>query len=295
MLALRLYTLTKWNTVDISKDGDVPLRLKPNGPTSIGVGINYKSLGLNLGFGIPRSAESNRIYGKTNRFDVQMGLYPEKYAFDGYAQIYRGYYNVNPEDFTDWTADVKPQLRDMKVFSVGLNALYVFNNRHFSYKAAFVRNQIQKKSAGSFILGVFGQMDLVRTDDGFIPGEFPDSLRQSFDLKSYNTIAIGVSVGYIYTWVISKNVFFNIGLTPGFGNQRVQIEATDGSKSVNNSAAAQLSGRSAVGVELKHFYFGVTGSLVWRNFKYKGYDLGLSTEQIRVFVGKRFNTSKSKK
>ena len=67
LLALRIFTATKWNTLEIHKDG-IPLRLKPNSPTSLGVGFNYKSFGLALAFGLPKSASSNAKHGKTKRW-----------------------------------------------------------------------------------------------------------------------------------------------------------------------------------------------------------------------------------
>jgi len=287
LLSLRVFTATKWNTLEIHKDG-VPLKLKPNSPTSLGVGFNYKSFGLALGFGLPKSASNNAKRGKTKRLDIQANVYGKKFGFDGFTQIYQSYYNLNPEEFIEWESDTFPILGDMQVFSLGINAFYLFNSGKFSYKAAFVRTQIQLKSAGTFTLGIFGHVDLARTDKGFIPGEFPDSLKTNFDLKSFNTIALGISVGYQYTWVISKHFFLNVSLTPGFGYQNIELETIDGNKSTKHAPAAQIAGRSAFGYDTKFFYVGLTGSAVLRNFQYKGYNLDLATEQFKFFVGKRF-------
>jgi hypothetical protein len=204
----------------------------------------------------------------------------------------KGTTTTNPEDFIEWENDALPQLPDMRVISIGLNVFYLFNSDRFSYKAAFVRNQVQLKSAGSFTAGIFGNYDLAETDNGFIPQEYPDSIASNFDLKSFNTLALGFTVGYLYTWVISKHFFINIGLTPGFGNQRIQLGDVKGEKSVKNTPAAQLAARAAIGYESKYFYFGLSAMTIWRNFKYKGYDLDLSTEQFKVFFGKRFDLSK---
>jgi hypothetical protein len=293
LLAIRIYTNTKWNTLDIIKDNQ-SLSLKPNSSTSLGAGFNYKSYGLAIAFGLPKSESSNRIYGKTNRLDLQMNMYKPKFGFDGFAQLYKGYYNSNPEEFINWENETFPQLPDMRVVSIGLNAFYIFNDEKFSYKAAFVRNQVQLKSAGSFTTGIFGHYDAAETDNGFIPTEFLDSIGNSFDLKAFSTLAIGVSVGYLYTWVISEHFFINVGVTPGFGNQRIELETINGQKSVKNTPAAQLTARSALGYDSRFFYMGITGVVTWRNFQYKGYDLDLATEQFKVFVGKRFDLRKKR-
>lgn len=287
LLAIRLYTNTKWNSLNIIREDQV-LSLQPNSPTSLGAGFNYKSYGLGLAIGLPKSKESKTKYGDTKRLDLQVNAYGTKFGFDGFAQFYKGYFNANPEDFVDWNKEEFPQLPEMRIVSVGLNAFYLFNSERFSYRAAYVRNQVQLKSAGSFTLGVFGHLDIAETTSGFKPVEFPDSVGAGFDLKSFNTLAMGVNVGYLFTLVISKNFFINAGVTPGFGNQRIELETVDGQKSTKNSAAAQLSVRSAIGYETKFLYAGITGTAIWRSFKYKGYDLDLATEQFRVFVGRRF-------
>jgi len=294
LLALRIYTNTKWNSLEIIKD-DQNLKLQPNGPTALGIGFNYKGYGLALAVGLPKSASSNEKYGETKRFDLQVNMFGKKIGFDGYVQMYKGYYNSNPQDFIVWENENYPQLPEMKIVSFGINAFYIFNSEKFSYRAAFIRNQIQKKSAGSFTAGIFGHMDIAQTDNGFIPKEFPDSIRTNFDLKSFNTISIGITVGYLYTWVISEHFFINIGVVPGFGLQTINLETTDGVETTTNEAAGQLTARGAIGYDSKYFYAGVTAATIWRNFQYKGYDLDLSTEQLKIFIGKRFDLSKKSK
>lgn len=293
LLAFRIYTNTKWNALDIVKD-EKTLQLRPNSPTALGFGFNYKSYGLGIAIGIPKSASSNEKYGKTNRLDLQVNVYGQKIGIDGFAQFYKGYYVENPEDFMEWEYEYYPQLPDMKIYSIGLNAFYIFNSNKFSYKAAFVRNQVQKKSKGSFTGGLFGQLDVAETGQGFIPQDFPDSIRSDFDLKAFKTLAVGVTAGYLYTWVISNKFFLNIGATPGFGLQTINLENIAGEKSTEYAPAGQLAARSALGFDSRYFYAGITGTVIWRSFKYKGYELDLATEQVRFFIGKRFDLSKKR-
>jgi hypothetical protein len=65
---------------------------------------------------------------------------------------------VNPEDFIEWDEPYQPQVRNLETFSLGGNGFYLFNSRKFSYKAAYLRNEIQKRSAGSLSTGFFSIM-----------------------------------------------------------------------------------------------------------------------------------------
>jgi len=294
LLAFRLYTITKTNKLEIF-NGDDRIILKPNGSTNLGVGFNYKSLGLGIAFGFPQSQASNDKYVKTNRFDFQFSVYSKKIGIDGFFQIYRGYYNSNPGDFLEWDKDYFPKVEDLRVLSLGISAFYIFKDERFSYKAAFVRNQIQKRSAGSFTLGVFGFYDESNTDNGFIPEIYPDSIKTDFDLKGFKATSIGISAGYMHTFVFRFPVFINFALIPGFGYKRVTLTDLDGQKDTGNQPSGQILGRIALGYEHAIFYAGAMGSIIVRNIKYKEFDIDLATEQVRVFIGKRFKIRSRKK
>lgn len=293
LLSLKLFTLTKSNALDIIYP-EGRLILRPNGNTNLGFGFNYKSVGLSLSFGRPLSQSSIDKYGKTERFDVQVSYFGKRIGFDGFLQGYRGYYMANPNDFMDWDKSYNPQIPDLSVYSLGGNFFYMFNSKEFSYKAAYIRNEVQKKSAGSFSTGLFFYLDQVKSGNGFIPQEMPDSILSDFDLKEFDATSIGVSAGYQYTFVIGKKLFINLQLTPGIGYRRLSGTALDGNSGIVNKAAWQVYGRAALGYEFKHFYLGATASTILRSFDYKDYKVDLGTEQFRIMIGRRFDVSRNK-
>ena len=287
LLNLKLYTITRSNTVDIIyPEGRINMR--PNGNTNIGIGFNYKSLGLGISFGRPLRQSSIQRFGMTNRFVVQGSYFGRRIGLDGFIQGYQGYYMVNPQDFIDWNENYQPQVSDLKVYSIGGNGFYIINGKKFSYKAAYLRNEIQKKSAGSLTAGFFVYFDAVDSDKGLIPQEMPDSIRNDFNLKSFDATSIGISLGYLHTFVIKQNFFINISVIPGLGFRRLSANSLDGAAGIANKLAAQLQARGAMGYEFKNFYLGAQASLILRSFTYKEYKIDLGTEQFRFMIGKRF-------
>ena len=117
LLTLRLYTLTKYNSLEIINPSGRMI-MRPNGNTNLGAGFNYKGLGLGLSFGRPLSQSSIKKYGMTNRFDMQASLYAKRFGLDGYVQWYKGYYMANAEDFIDWDKSSYPHVRDLEIFSI---------------------------------------------------------------------------------------------------------------------------------------------------------------------------------
>lgn len=291
LITLKPFVLFKQNKLAIQNGAD-QLLLSPNSPTGVGAGINYKSLGLSLGFGLPHSGSSIDKYGSTKRLDLQISLFMKNIGLDGHLQLYKAYYNENPNDFMDWTESYYPKLPGMKTISIGASGYYVLNNKRYSNKAAVMRTQKQNKSAGSFLVGIFINYDEADSPNGFFPAELPDTLGEDFDLKAFRYFATGITFGYAYTFVISKNFFIHAAVTPGGGYKDIRVENNAGTSDAEKQAHAQLQLRGALGYENKYFFAGLTGSTLIRNIKYKNYELNLSTDQIRVFVGYRFNPGK---
>ena len=291
---IKPYTLFKLNTLEIKNEGGT-LKLSPNSPTAIGIGVNYKFAGIALGFGLPHSSESITKYGNTTRLDLQLSAFAKNFGIDAHLQMYQGYYNENPEDFISWEKDYYPQLPDMSTISIGTSLFYVFNNKRYSNKAGIVRTQVQNKSAGSFLTGLFFSYDEADSPGGFFPQELPDSLFSDFDLKAFRYIATGINLGYAYTWVITPKFFLNVSAISGGGYKYIRASDNNGLSDAERHIHGQLLLRSSIGFEHNNFLAGLSASTIIRSISYKSYEIDLATEQIRVYVGYRFPMTQKNK
>lgn len=286
-LILRIYSPTRSSQFGIARDNQEMIH-EPNGQTNLGLGFNYKGFGLGVAFGIPVSEDRQRKFGMTSRFDVQGTMYNKQFGGDAFVQGYKGYYNTNPGDFTNWTSDVQPQLPEMHVFGLGINGFYIFNHNKFSYRAAYVRDEIQKRSAGSFTAGIFANYDAGENAGGFVPLELKDSVTAQFDLADFEALSLGITAGYFYTWVISDNFFLNAGAVPGFGYRMIRLRRLNDELLVQRSAAVQMLIRSSLGYEGRHFFLTINGSVNVRSFEYRGFEFSIGTQQVRFTLGRRF-------
>ena len=294
-LSLWLYSIKKIYSLQISNtDTDQSLIISPNEQTNIGLGFNYKWMGIGFAFKPPWSKNDDDIYGKTSRFDFQLNIFTRSFGIDFSAQYYKGYYLKNPNDFLDWNKPEFPQLKDLETFSTELSAYYFFNHRKFSYRAAFVRNEIQKKGAGSIIAGTYIRFDLGASQGSFVPEDIPDSLNTTFMINSYLSGNYGLSFGYTYTFVIWKKFFINLSLVPGFGLKTMVVNTTEGSFKPKVGLSGRAVFRSALGYEHKYFYLGISSISITNSFSYENIDISAHTSKFRFFVGKRFDISKKK-
>lgn len=297
-LLLKFGFTVKANKLEIINVNDgVAARFSPAAITSLGGGVNYKWFGLAIAFGLPSSAENEFKYGKTRRFDAQFNIYTKKFGVDVIFQNYKGFYLENPSSFTVWDREDFPQIPLMQTASLGVGGFFFFNHKKFSYKAAYVRNTIQNKSAGSFLLGSYYNLDYAGFEEGsydrdtilsFIPKEMPQSAIDSFDIKAFTSSSFGLSFGYTYTLVFFKKCFANISLSPGFGAKNLRVFNSDGENKTKSGVVSRVTGRFALGYEGKHFLLGFTSYIRTADISFNQYEIKPSTSNVKFFVAKRF-------
>jgi len=288
---LNIYTgvYGKFHNIELDNSSiNKTLKLEPNGNTSLGLGFSYKWIGLGISFSPSFINGDDKIYGKTKSFDTQLNIYTNSFGVDAYFQYYKGFYVKNPDRFVDWNNEQFPIRPDLESFAFGISGYY-FSNKRFSYKAAFTRTQIQKKSAGSFVTGVYLSINTANAPNGLIPETLPDTLVSYYNINGYKTGTIGFSVGYTYTLVLFKRVFINGSLVPGLGIRTSEFWDNSIITKQDATITGSLTMRIALGYEGKRLYAGLRIVSLLDTYNYESIDISSSSGNISLYVGKRFN------
>lgn len=149
----------------------------------------------------------------------------------------------------------------------GIQAFYIFNNRHFSWPAAFGENAVQRRSCGSWNLGFQYNHQSVSFNDAELP-DFLGSVIDTtllFNRVDYNDYS--VSIGYSFNWVARRNLLIAISLQPSIGYRRSNIEEANKQHNILNNVSTDLTTRA---------------SIIWNNTKcFAGLVLELHTYSYR--------------
>lgn len=291
---------TKFNKWEIEHiENDQKLEYNPNEVLKVGGGFFYKWLGVAFTVKVPQSDKDIAEKGNTYSFDTQFNLYNKKFILDLYQQYYKGYYiNDYEKLFHNWDKEVNgfPKRPDLRTINYGGNFTYIFNNKKFSYRAAFVMNERQIRSAGSFLAGVFFTGTRLSGDSAIIWRDIADKFNEENPVSWISTQSFGFTVGYTYTLKFSKSFFVNaaINLGPMYTFSKIKSTKTNRSDPFE-PLSAKFMVRGAIGYNHPKFYLGLAtlkdeyllraSELTYR------YQLGW----IKFFVGKRFNFNKQLK
>ncbi len=205
--SVRSYITAKMAGLDkMTQQGHSGFIYRINAPVGIGVGASWKS----YAFAVSRRVSFLRDpkKGKTNSLEFQYYGYRRKFAYSLSLQQHTGFYNELSN--RDGSYITYPK---MKIHIYGGTFQWVFNNKKFSYKAAFNQNERQLKSAGSFLLGVAAYYTKLSTD----------TVKLFSEMKSiHENIQFGMTGGYAYSWVLDKSWFvtgsLDVGVNLGHNN-----------------------------------------------------------------------------
>lgn len=229
-LLLRAFVMQKFNKYTLGQQS-IPdnITYRANNNYHFGLGFHYKWLGINASFKLPYFNKAK--FGETKFFDLQSYLYLSRFAIDLYLLSYKGYYLSNGHILKNPPPDGELLLRpDLRTGNYGVNFQYIFNHRKFSYRAAFIQNACQIRSAGTWLAGFTLNYTRAKADSAIVPRSLVyDNFYARQDFNKTSAVVLAFNGGYAYTQVLGKHFFVTGALLAGMGFNRVALrtDATD--------------------------------------------------------------------
>jgi hypothetical protein len=282
----RFYFSQKYTRLNLKNDNDkYDLGYRPNTTLNMGVGATYQWATLNLAYGFPfLNPEDGK--GETRYLDLQAHFYGYRFVIDLFGQFYRGFYLYPKGTYTSPDSYyVRP---DLNVNALGASVQYVFNNKKFSYRAAFLQSEWQKKSSGSLIAGAEFHFGRLFADSSVIPSVI-NSSAEIDSIRRFDYLELGPSIGYTYSLVIKKHFFLTGSLALSLD---YIINSSYGNVNVINSKgfSPNTTFRMFAGYnsELNAISITFINTDVSLSTQKAGTEIGLSTGNFRLNYVRRF-------
>ncbi|MGQ0827381.1 MAG: DUF4421 domain-containing protein [Bacteroidota bacterium] len=270
-----------------------------NTNVNMGLGVSFKGVGVEFQYNPPGLNNDDNKYGKSKQIAFAASANSRRFIYDFFYRYNQGYHTTTaykiPNDTTGTLEHIyRP---DIENTIIGLNIVYIFNNKRFSSSAPYNLTQRQKKSAGSFLLGTFGSLYTINADSVI----FPDSLRKNFkeevQFKDAGSITYGFSCGYTYTFVFFRHWFINLYTLPGLSIQQYySTNAYNEQSSSNVAIGLALQSRFSIGFNRRNYFIGI--SYIGNNFivdNDKKSSLNFKFGTFKFYYGHRFDLRKSLK
>lgn len=249
----------------------------------MGAGVYVQYMAVSVGYMLDMS---NIIGNKPmNHKKLEFGFNCQRFNVEAF-------YNENTggtylRSFGDYKGGrlIRKEFPGLKLKQYGIHGYYFFNNREYSNGAAYSYSRIQKRSAGSFILG-FGYSNLdINLDFRTLP--YPLKLFMKIPIQPYvfHYDTYNLLIGYGYNWVFKRNFLFNITALPTIG---INYTREDSSEAFLRQIALGAKGRIALVYNYKDFFFSINGRFDGNLYRSNHYALFSSIEDFGAVIGLRF-------
>lgn len=247
--------------------------------------------------------------GGSAKKEIDLSLYAAQVGIDLFYRVTGNNYHVLSVDFGDDVNNRAMRRVDFDGFDAsirGFNCYYVFNHKRFSYPAAFSQSTVQRRSAGSALLG-FGYMrQKIHVDwDAFrrlaasrLGSDVVDTRIDSSLLSArVRYTDVSLSGGYAYNWVFARNWLLAASLSVGLSYKRAESDVTHShSFSLRdfNNAHLNVDGIGRFGLVYNNMKWYAGASAVFHTYNYHEKQFSTNTlfGNVNLYIGFNFGRKK---
>jgi hypothetical protein len=286
----RLYMAQKYTHFTMpSSGGTNDLQYVANPKLNLGIGATWHNLSLNIFYGFAYLNNKDTVKGKTKGLDLQLHLFPRKWVVDLIVVMPKGFH-LNPKGFASADPNKYYYRPDVKERIFGFSAYRLPNKAKFSYRAALINNEWQKKSAGSLLYGLhvyYIIMEANAKDSLLVPKRVENSFPLLAGITESRFITAGPGIGYAYTLVVQKHLYIMASAVFHLDLNFMTEEHGENDFRKNTTVAGAIVYKAAVGYNSSDWGFSATatGNSFWAK--------GTSTQKYNVMGGGlRFSLTK---
>lgn len=179
--------------------------IQPTASTSIGAWIGYRGYGLGYSFSLSKKEGNNFTFSATGS-NYSLSMHFRRFKTNSMTAHIWGYDEDGPQDETSNGETLDP----MTIHTTLINGFYMLNGKRFSHAAAYDQSVIQRRSAGSLVVGgswFYQSFDYV--------SDFNAPIIQLVSNIGRTQIYEGsLTLGYAYNWVPMKDLLINVTALP---------------------------------------------------------------------------------
>ena len=238
---------------------------------TLGASVSYR--GLTVSFAINPAKLTGR--NKDNEFGFSS--YGNRFGFDVLytsAKTFSGDVEHGGETYGIGQGSVSMEL-------LQASAYYAFNGRRFSFPAAFSQSQVQKRSCGSWLVGLSAFAGRISASAETIHGTGATRL---------STLNVAVGGGYAYNFVIKKKWLLHISAVPhivAFSRNRLTVGDRRQRAPYRFPSLVNI-GRIALGRNFSNSFMGFTAVVnIWQHGDHDAMELESLKWRARLFYGFR--------
>lgn len=250
----------------------------------VGFGLTYKWIDFDLSFSLPDSKVLDDERQNLSLFRLSGSITGRKLAVRLFYTKSEGV--IVADQASKFTSDP-----DVRLMRTGAQLTYYFNNKKYTYRAANFQNELQRRSAGSFMIRLEPFFRTVGTESPLVPAEFdiPSTYGEQVGLRYVNSPGLILMPGFGYNFAAYRGQLFvspMVFLGPGFA---VNVYRSESGKYTSLNAEWAGSASLSLGYNGKNTYVTLRGNYDAGYFVLNPSYFTTSDLKITLTAGLRFN------
>ena len=183
--------------------------IKTTPSTYAGVWAGYRGYGLGYSWNVGGNDGSFLTFGATGgSYGVNLRIH--SFSSDNPEVYYKGIFTYGNNTETISGTESNPLASPIKTRTLMLDAYYMFNGKRFSYAAAYDQSVIQKRSAGSFMVGAMYYYSHIN----YANDENAAFILLMDDIGRIKQWQLSIGAGYAYNLVPCRGLLINAMFMP---------------------------------------------------------------------------------
>ncbi len=192
------------------------------------------------------------------------------------------------------SSDYDKKFTGMTAKVTGADLYWIFNNKKYSYPAAFAQSTQQLKSAGSLISGISYSRHVLDLDTEQLPRNILEALDPSLRIEKLSYSNYTIHTGYAYNWVFAKNWLAAASFSPAVALKSARVHTIDDS---NHHLDLNIDFIIRAGIVYNNSRFFAGGDFMMNTYKYSSDQIAFNNRfgSARVYGGINFGLKKKYK
>lgn len=291
-----------------SKKGGQKITFSPEPSYRLGPYLGWRWVFLGYTFDLKHVSASS---DHTNKKELDLSLYSSLLGLDLFWRQTGNSYRIHSLDLGEKVNTEPIRKTDFDGFKAsikGVSFYYIFNHRKFSYPAAYSQSTIQRRSAGSWMVGLGYTQHQLEVDWDKLSRLVADRLGKTQSDKEVAKIDSSLmfskveysdysaTVGYGYNWVICPNLLFNASLSVGLAYNQSSSDSGDNKFNFRNFGFKNFNldgvGRFAIVWNNMKWYVGASTVIHTYNYKQDNFSTNNSFGSVNIYCGVNFGRKK---
>ena len=299
--AFMLQNTNTYELYRLKSEKNQSVTLAPNPSVKVGPFFGWRWIFLGYTFDI------SHLNDNSGKQEFNLSLYSAQIGIDLFYKKTGNDYKIKNIDLGNKISSKNINNLEFNVFEAsikGFNLYYIFNHHKFSYPAAFSQSTIQRKSAGSMLIGIGVTNHSIGVDWDNMENLLKEKLNitnqavldSSIRFERIKYTDISLSCGYAYNWAFAHNWLLagSLSLAIGYKHSKGNTNNTSGTNTSFSLQNFNLDGIGRFGLvwNNKRWYAGSSAILHGYNYHKKQFSTNNIFGTLNIYAGVNFGRRK---